>query len=73
MEAGEPAWWFEIAPEPTPDERDAVIAALVVLGLSPVDEPVWESPEPSRWAMAGRRAAHDGLSPATRHGLPKRL
>ena len=72
MAADEPAWRFEIAPEPTPDERDAVIAALVVMGLKSGPELAQESRGPSRWAMAGRRAAHAGISQATRHGSPDR-
>ncbi|MBA2753640.1 MAG: hypothetical protein H0U40_04155 [Chloroflexia bacterium] len=71
--ANEPAWRIEITPEPTPDEQDAIVAALVVLGLSPVVVPAAKSAVPSRWSMAGRRAAHDGLSPTTRHGFPERL
>lgn len=46
-----------VVPEPTADERDAVVAALTVLRFI---QSVPEKPQsrPSRWSMAGRVAAH---------------
>jgi hypothetical protein len=50
---------LSITPEPTADERDAVVAALTILFLepsAPVAGPATRE-MPSRWARAGREAA----------------
>jgi hypothetical protein len=46
---------IEITPEPTPEERDAILAALERAG-------VWKEPEPARtsWWEAGVRENVEG-------------
>lgn len=56
-----------VTPEPTRDELDALIAALVVWSEETKQEPNPGS-EPSRWAMAGRLEAHSGLNPRGHRG-----
>jgi hypothetical protein len=54
----EPDLVFSIAPDPTADERDAVLAALTILLESPALAVSPAGPDaPSRWARAGREAA----------------
>ncbi|GIW03810.1 MAG: hypothetical protein KatS3mg059_0430 [Thermomicrobiales bacterium] len=48
---------IEIKPEPSPDERDAIVAAILALaGARPV-VPASRQDMPSRWALAGRLEA----------------
>jgi hypothetical protein len=56
---------IRIAPEPTADERDALVAALTILLTEPVaaSAAVEPQPVPSRWARAGRAAAHEARRP----------
>ena len=56
-----------ITPEPTEDERDAVVAALTVLLLADEPAPEVRSPPPSRWTRTGRIEALRGI-----HGHPDR-
>ena len=56
----EPTLKITISPEPTADERDAVVAALSVLLLA--KEPTPEvRPPTSNWAQAGRIEAMGGI------------
>ncbi|HEY7031112.1 MAG TPA: hypothetical protein VH482_07295 [Thermomicrobiales bacterium] len=50
---------LQITPEPTDDERDALLAALTILLTEPVAaiSAVRAQVTPSRWARAGREAA----------------
>jgi hypothetical protein len=50
-----------IVPEPTGDERDALLAALAILIAEPVAaiSATQTQPLPSRWAHAGREAAFE--------------
>ena len=58
-----PTFRIEISPEPTADERDALVAVLSVVVSTPVVVPddqsdrLPPSTEQSRWARAGREAA----------------
>jgi len=58
----EPGLKVMISPEPTADERDAVVAALTVLLLA--DEPTLniEPPPTLRWARTGRIEAMRGIN-----------
>lgn len=52
---------LQIVPEPTDDERDALVAALAILIADPVAAvtAIQARPSPSRWALAGRDAAFE--------------
>jgi hypothetical protein len=52
---------LQVTPEPTDDERDALIAALTILLTEPIAAIAAVQPETtiSRWARAGRQAAFD--------------
>ncbi len=50
-----------ISPEPTADERDAVVAALTVLLLAGGPEPVVSAVLTSRWTRVGRVEAMRGI------------
>jgi hypothetical protein len=50
----EPTLKITISPEPTVDERDAVVAALAVLLLADEPAPEVQTAPMSRWARAGR-------------------
>jgi hypothetical protein len=56
-----PDFSVQISPEPTDDERDALIAALTILLTEPaaVLATVQPTPPISQWARAGRQAAFD--------------
>lgn len=56
-----PALKIEISPEPTADERDAVVAALTVLLLTEDPAPRVHPAPTSRWARAGRVEAMRGI------------
>jgi hypothetical protein len=62
-DADEPWLRLQITPEPTPEEREALVAALsVYLANQPRNAPDEEAAVPSsRWLVAGRRAAVRGL------------
>jgi hypothetical protein len=57
----EPELKITISPEPTVDERDAVIAALSVVLLAQEPAPEVRPATISRWARAGRVAAMGGI------------
>ncbi len=48
---------IEIKPEPSPDERDAIVAAILALAGSRPVVPASRQDMPSRWALAGRLEA----------------
>jgi hypothetical protein len=54
-----PDFVLQITPEPTDDERDALVAALLILIAEPVAAFPAGQPRttPSRWARAGRESA----------------
>jgi hypothetical protein len=63
----EPALRFAIHPTPTPEEEGAIVATITLLSAAAsAVVPATASAEPttSRWALAGREAAH-GASPAS--------
>lgn len=63
---GDPAPWLSMAisPEPDPEERDALIAAVTAyLASRPAAENgETELPPPARWRVAGRRLAVKGVA-----------
>lgn len=48
---------IEIQPEPSADERDAIVAALLALAGAQPRVPAPRQDMPSRWALAGRLEA----------------
>lgn len=46
-----------IEPDPTPDERDAIVAALAIVMWAQSHEPTVEA-KTSRWSCAGRQSVH---------------
>jgi len=71
----EPVVRLTIAPEPSADERDAVVAALMaVLTVSGASVAAAEEPiRVSRWARAGRLAAVRGIGGGARQGWGRRI
>ena len=63
-----------ITPEPTGDEGEALIAAIVVYlsANAPVDMTIEEPPAPSRWAAAGKRSAVRGVNVNSQLGWGRR-
>ncbi len=55
----DPEFVLEIRPEPTDEERDAILAALAILLTEPVAAIAsgHDPNAPTRWARAGRMAA----------------
>ena len=65
----EPWLRFQITPEPDPDERDALIAALAVyLAARPAQGAAQDVAATSRWAAVGRREAVHALANRPRMG-----
>ncbi len=61
LDGREPDFVVQISPEPTDDERDALVAALTILFTEPVAALASVRPATtiSRWAWAGRQAGFD--------------
>jgi hypothetical protein len=57
-----------ITPAPTPEERDAIVAAIAVLAAGAPASPERDDAGRSRWVEAGRRAASAGRVKGSRLG-----
>jgi hypothetical protein len=64
----EPVIRIEVTPEPSPDEADALVAAISVYLEASVEEEVEPVPRVSHWVMAGRRTAMSGLQGGSEQG-----
>lgn len=59
---GRAAWRLEVRPSPTDEELAALVVALLTLDSGSTGDGVPNRDTlPSRWAMAGRRAARSGI------------
>ena len=61
--------WIEIQPEPTPEEREAIVTALCCLTNTRVNESM---PRTSPWAAAGKEEALLGRKGGVRQSLGRR-
>jgi hypothetical protein len=65
----EPVIRIEVTPEPSPDEADALVAAIAVYLSAGVEQTVEPAaPVVSRWVIEGRRTAMSGLQSGSNQG-----